>query len=214
MTAGDVRSALQQARVPNVKAINVPDVLAKAGQFVDAVATNESGVKLWKLTDSGSDMVRKLLSLPDTQPEIEHDSSTLSALLPKITDPVVMSYVEEALLCLRVGALRAAVVFLWSGAIRTLQQAGLAVGSRQLNDALQKHDVKAKAVKKIDDFAAIKDVTALLAVRELGLIDKGQWQTLDEALGLRNRCGHPTKYKPGIAKVAAFVEDVVNIALI
>jgi hypothetical protein len=74
-----------------------------------------------------------------------------------------------------------------------------------------KHDPKAKPLKVVNDFSAVKDVTQLLAFRELGLIDKGEWQTLQEGLGLRNRCGHPTKYRPGVAKVSAFIEDVVGI---
>ncbi len=212
MTAPEVSLALQQARVPNARLVNVPDVLAKAGHFVDAPATNKGGVKLWKLTDSGLARVRKLLSLPEVDSKIEHETTTLTALLPTLVEPLIRSYAEEAMLCLSVGALRAAVVFLWSGAIRTMQQAALARGSSQLNAAIMRHDPKAKAVAKIEDFGAIRDATTILALREIGLIDKGQFQALEEALGFRNRCGHPTEYRPGIAKVSAYVEDVINIA--
>jgi hypothetical protein len=34
---------------------------------------------------------------------------------------------------------------------------------------------------------------------------------LEEALNLRNRCGHPTKYRPGEKKVSSFIEDVAGI---
>ena len=120
-------------------------------------------------------------------------------------------YIEEAIACLRAVALRAAVVFLWTGAVRALQDAALAKGTTALNAAIQKHDPKARNVSKIDDFAYIKDKVLLLACGELGLLDKGQRGTLEEALNLRNRSGHPTKYKPGAAKVASFIEDVVGI---
>jgi hypothetical protein len=66
-------------------------------------------------------------------------------------------------------------------------------------------------VTKLEDFAYIKDATALLAFQELGIVDKGEKATLGEALDLRNRCGHPTKYKPGVKKASSFIEDVVGI---
>jgi len=34
-----------------------------------------------------------------------------------------------------------------------------------------------------------------------------------EALDLRNRCGHPTNYRPGVKRVSSFIEDVVGIVL-
>ncbi len=51
----------------------------------------------------------------------------------------------------------------------------------------------------------------LLAANDLGLFDKNEKDTLTEALNLRNRCGHPSKYRPGVKKVSAFVEDITSI---
>jgi hypothetical protein len=50
-----------------------------------------------------------------------------------------------------------------------------------------------------------------MALQDLALIDKGEKATLEEALNLRNRCGHPTRYKPGVKKASSFIEDVVGI---
>jgi len=66
-------------------------------------------------------------------------------------------------------------------------------------------------VKTVDDFVHVKDSTTLLAAKDLGILDKNQKDTLTEALNLRNRCGHPGKYRPGVKKVSAFVEDVTSI---
>jgi hypothetical protein len=51
----------------------------------------------------------------------------------------------------------------------------------------------------------------LLAAKDLGQLDKNQKDTLEEALDLRNRCGHPGKYKPGVKKVSSYIEDIVSI---
>ena len=92
-----------------------------------------------------------------------------------------------------------------------LHDEALQKGDIALNRALTKQDPKARQVKKIEDFAWVKDRTFLDACPELGVLDKGEKDTLVEALGLRNRCGHPTKYKPGANKARSFIEDVVGI---
>jgi hypothetical protein len=138
----------------------------------------------------------------------------LKALATKIADLVARNYVDEAIKCLSVGALRAAVVFLWAGAIRSLQEEAVSSNVANLNTAITKHDPKARTVAKIEDFAYIKDAIALLALQDLGIIDKGERATLSEALDLRNRCGHPTRYVPGAKKASSFIEDLVGIVFV
>lgn len=107
--------------------------------------------------------------------------STLIKLAARVADKDARSFIEEAILCLQVGALRAAVVFLWSGAIRTLHQNAWSAGAGAVNGAIQKHDPKGRPLRKADDFANVKDSVALKAFRDLGIIDKGQKVTLKEA---------------------------------
>jgi hypothetical protein len=210
LTVEEIREELIHARVARASKINVADVLNKSGAMVDSPGAIGSR-RVWQLTASGEKHIRVKLSLPASAPEIEHDVTTLETLATKISEPIVREYILEAIKCLSVGALRAAIVFLWTGAIRTLQEEAFAKYRVNLNSAITKHDPKARAVSKLEDFAYIRDATALLAFQELGLIDKGEKTTLGEALDLRNRCGHPTNYKPGIKKASSFIEDVVGI---
>lgn len=211
-TASELKAELVSARVPKATTFNVADVLGKAGHLVATAGLKANG-NLWRLTESGDAHVKARLGIEVDAREIEirNDAATLELLIGRVADEVVRGYLEESVLAYSVGALRAAVVFLWSGAIRELQEKALTVGVGILNSALVKHDPKARHVDKVEDFAGVKDVTQLLAFREIGLIDKGQWATLGEALGLRNRCGHPTRYKPGVKKTGAFIEDLVGI---
>jgi hypothetical protein len=214
LTVEDIRQCLRNARVQKFSRINVADVLAKSGHYVDSPGS-KGNRRLWKLTSSGMQQVRNWLKLPQAEPEIEHDISTLAGITGKVTNHDVRAYLDEAIMCLQIGALRASVVFLWTGAIRVLQQDILSShGSSKINSALQKHDQKARNVSKVDDFAYIKDKITLLAAQELGVLDKGQRETLEEALNLRNRCGHPTRYRPGVKKVSSFVEDVIGIVFV
>ncbi|TCC52137.1 hypothetical protein E0H73_40075 [Kribbella pittospori] len=212
-TATELKAALVAARVPKAKTLNVADVLGKSGHFVSTSEKTLTKVNLWHLTESGIAHVRIVLGVEDvTEIEVKNDISVIHSVVAGVTDEVVRSYLEESVLAYGVGALRAAVVFLWSGAIRQLQDKALGMGVPALNAALLKHDPKARHVGKIEDYSGVKDVVQLLAFREIGLIDKGEWGTLQEGLDLRNRCGHPTKYRPGVKRASAFIEDVVGIA--
>jgi hypothetical protein len=210
MTVEEIRNELIRARVPRGSKINVADVLNKSGALVDSPGA-DGNRRLWQLTTSGEAHIRGKLNLPASEPEIEHDVATLRTLAAKVSDSVVRDYILEAIKCLSVGAIRAAIVFLWTGAIRTLQEESLAKHAATLNAAITKHDPKARSVNKLEDFAYIRDATALLALQELGILDKGEKTTLEEGLDLRNRCGHPTKYIPGIKKASSFIEDIVGI---
>ena len=211
MTASEIRAALVQAKVPKAKTMNVNAVINKSAPFVHSPRGKEDGAFVFELTDSGEKYVRDLLDVPLPSAGTQQDVSTLRTLSAKISDETVRGFIDEAIQCLGADALRAAIVFLWSGAIRTLHDAALAKGEHALNAALQKQDPKARQVKKIEDFAWVKDRTFLDACADLGVLDKGQKDTLVEALGLRNRCGHPTKYRPGANKARSFIEDAVGI---
>lgn len=210
LTVDSLRAALRAAHVKNAARANIADTLAKSAPFVRTVG-EDTGRFLWALTDSGKTYVQQLLKLPTVPPQVEQDVSDLEVLLKKITDADVHSYVDEALKCLRVGALRATVVFLWAAAIRRVQERCIALGAGTLNPALQKHDPKARNVSKIDDFAHVKEKIVILATEDLGLFDKNQRSVLEDCLDLRNRCGHPSKYSPGSKKVGAFLEDILNL---
>jgi len=210
LTIDEIRHGLKSARVPRWAKVNVADVLSKAGALVDT-----SGLKgksrLWNLTATRREHVRKLVGLPSADVEVEHDVSTMESLVLKLSDDDVRDYLNEAIKCLQVGALRSCVVFAWSGAIRTIQTKMMAKGATSVTAALQRLDPKVPRMKSIDDFAYVKDVTVLLAAKDLGILDKNEKDTLTEALNLRNRSGHPGKYRPGVKKVSAFIEDVTSI---
>ena len=212
MTAPELHDRLVDARVPKARQVNVADVLARAGALVESVSGDGTKARLWHLTGSGKQHIETLLGLSALEPEALHDVAALKARSSAIKDDIVRGYVDEAILCLQVNALRAAVVFLWAGAMRKLEE-DIFTGHqpKEITTAVQKHDPKARPLGTIDDFAGVKDKFALLAMRDLGRIDKGEWATLEEALNLRNRCGHPTRYLPGAKKVSSFAEDLIGI---
>lgn len=210
VTTADIKAAFTTAKHARGKKIQHAAVLNQAVPFVHSPGSDGTRL-LWSLTETGDGHIRGILGLPADQPEIEHDVSTLQAVASRLADPTVRGYVEEAILCLRVGALRAAIVFMWSGAASALRDAVWASGAMAIDAAIKSHNPKARDFKKRDDFAYIKDVELLQVAEDLGAIDKTEKKLLGNALDVRNACGHPTNYNPGPKKASAFIEDLVAI---
>jgi len=204
-----IRNLLHRGRVVSRGNINYTRALGSLAEKVDSPANG-----LWQITPSGERVIRDLLGLTEGEMETENDTTLLERLIDKkVVDDEVKEYFREGVDCLKIGRLRATVVFLWAGSIYLIRKALISQNLPKLNMAIQKYDSKAREVKTIDDFAYIKDVTQLLAMKELGLCDKAQKDVLDQCLDLRNKCGHPTKYSPGPKRVSAFIEDLVNVIL-
>ncbi|MBC3759555.1 tyrosine-type recombinase/integrase [Hyunsoonleella sp. SJ7] len=122
-------------------------------------------------------------------------------------------YLRESIACLKVGAMRAGVVFVWASAIRNLQNKCVEIGYKQINEALKKINQREKPIKQVSDFERLKDKTTLDIANKIGLITKHQKGELDKHLDLRNYCGHPSEYYPETQKIKAYLEDLINIIL-
>jgi hypothetical protein len=211
MTATEVKAALVQVRITNAKNFNIADVLAKAGANVDVVGTGTSGGKLWQLTETGRKSVRAAQGLPGDEPEIEHTVADLAKVAARVTDADTKAFLEEAIVCVSVGGLRAAIVFVWVATIAELETRIWAIGANAVTAAVQKGNQSAKPLTKKDDLAKLKEVQILQVAEDLGVLDKSQKLMLGQALDTRNQCGHPNKYKPGVAKVKSHIEDITGI---
>ena len=210
LTVEKLRAQMKQGRVPQAAKANLADVLAKSAPYV-SVTGKEGNSLLWSLTETGQGYVRELLGLPEADVEIEHDVSSLENLIASAASEDIAEYVKESITCLSVGALRAAVVFLWAGATREIQNEVIEFGTKKVNQVLLKRHPKAKTIKRMTDLSYVKESTLLLVTEDLGVFDKNERSILEDALNLRNKCGHPGKYKPGPKKVSSFIEDVVGV---
>src|SRR5690349_7107416 len=114
ISSPELRNELVRARVPGARQINVADALGKSGARVRV--DHDGRVNRWSLTGSGKTYVTQLLNLEAAEPESVNATESLMALTKTISDEVIRSYIEEALMCFQVNAKRAAVVFVWTGA--------------------------------------------------------------------------------------------------
>jgi hypothetical protein len=158
--------------------------------------------------------MREVLALPLEQRQTEHDVASLESLAAKVQDDATRNYIEEAIKCLQAGALRASVVFLWTGTVaRIRDEIWRTAGGkpRPIDTAIKAKRRGARDFKKKDDFSYVQDADLLMLAQDMGVFDKNEKGELSKALDLRNSCGHPTKYSPGEKKVAGLIEDVISI---
>jgi site-specific recombinase XerD len=139
------------------------------------------------------------------------NTKPLERLLFRISDASEADYLNEAITCIKVGAFRACVVFAWNAAMRNIHNRCINHSNHLINNIVKKHEPTARNIKKIEDFAYLKDRTVLLLSMELGEFDKNQKDILESCLLLRNKSGHPGNYKPQSFKVAGFLEDLITI---
>lgn len=210
LAPSEIKAYLVSARVPGARGVNVSQALANSGP-----AAHRPDGTGWELTNTGEQDLERRYGVARPRPDgglsaTDGDIAELRALAGRVPDAATQDYVEEAVVCLEAGARRAAVVFLWSGAIPTLRDMLWQCGVSPIEQALHTHNPKAKFRKK-SDFEGVKDADLLQVAHDLSIIDKSEKKRLSEALDLRNDCGHPVKYRPGEKKVASFIEDVVGI---
>lgn len=203
----NIRDLLVTARVTDAKNWNISDVLRKANELVDRCQTS-GGRAGWALTNSGRQHVEDILGLSTV---LGKTVSNVRVVLKGLQDNQILRFVEEGIRCLETEANRAAVVFLWSGAVQSLRSACLCAGRSAVSRELSRHNKNVRPIKRIEDFAYVKDVDLLKAAMGLGLLDKSQKDALDGCLKLRNSCGHPGSYWPKEQRVKAFIEDLLGI---
>jgi site-specific recombinase XerD len=140
------------------------------------------------------------------------DTTDLEYVLAKVTDQEERDYLNEGIKCFKADALRAGVIFLWTASVCKIQKMCLTQPIGFINTELKKIYPKAKDIKVVDDFGYIKDEYLLELACKLKLLDKTKKEELkNTCLDLRNKCGHPGKYKPKGQKIKAFVEDVIGM---
>ncbi len=146
---------------------------------------------------------------PDDEAEI--DLLPLQRMLGKVKDEDERDYLSEAIQCLTARSLRAGIIFAWCAAVQNVRKKCIVHTPDSINSILKRHNPKSPDIKNIDDFVRINDSLLLLLATDLGVLDKNQKDILEGCLDLRNKCGHPSKYRPRLLKAASFVEDLLTI---
>jgi hypothetical protein len=136
----------------------------------------------------------------------------LRRVIGKVTDPQRRDFLAEAIACLGAGARRATVILTWIAALDHMQDYVITHHLVAFNSALAKRtDKLAKLqISSRDDFSEISEASLIEVCRSAAIITKDVRKILDEKLGFRNSCAHPSSIQIGDSKVVSFIEDLVD----
>lgn len=157
-----------------------------------------------------------LHALPVRDSSTESPAQALHSLrtAAKLAPTNYAEYLEEAVRCYEGGMYRAAVLMVWAAVIEHLHTAiGDHPGSVKKFEAanLARYGTSAayRKIKKTDDLLYLKESQVIQLAEDAGIFNKNARLLLDEKLVLRNRCGHPTQYKPGRDETVIFIESLL-----
>ena len=176
-----------------------------------------SNASTYALSVYGVSEVETILPVPAT--DSQQLSSFLSAAVPhlkrviaRIADKQRQEFLAEAISCLGVGARRATVIMTWVVAFDHLQEYVITHHLPAFNAALQKRSDRLSklVIANRDDFAEIRESQFIEVCRSANIITNDIRKLLDEKLGFRNSCAHPSSIQIGDSKVVSFIEDLVD----
>jgi len=122
-------------------------------------------------------------------------------------------FLSETIDCFEAGANRAAIVMCWILVMDHLYEVVLTKHLQAFNATLAKvvdKRVKVSAIVTRDDFGDIPEGKFIELLRASGIISNDVRKILDQKLGTRNSCAHPSGISINRSKVIDFVEDVIE----
>ncbi|MBI4245371.1 MAG: hypothetical protein HY606_14880 [Planctomycetes bacterium] len=147
---------------------------------------------------------------------LEHAIPYLRKVLSKISSENQRKFIAEAISCLGVDAPRATIIMVWTGTIAHLYDYILAHRLTEFNAALHARTDKFSrlTVTCPDDFTDIREKVFIEVCRSANVISNDVRKILDEKLGIRNTCAHPSDVEIHKTKVVNFIEDLVDNVIV
>lgn len=199
----EIRNLAVDSGVRAAKGWNVSALLA--GSKGKAIRTKAG----WELGTLGADRVREITGAHIAAP-VAKVAIDLRNQLPKLSNPDVRAFVEEAVACYEAKLYRAAVVLSWVGALSVIYEDVVAKHLPAFNAEALKRDPKWRAAKNSDGLARMKENDFLQMIEAISIVGKNVKGELEACLKLRNGCGHPNSLKVGPARVQAHIETLLQ----
>jgi len=167
----------------------------------------------WILNKNGKERISKISPANDRTKALE--AITLRKHLNNIRDEGVKSFVEEAVICYENSLYRSAVILTWVGAVGYLAdyviKNRLSEFNTKAKTRFDRPRRKIKDMKTSDDIGEqLKEKEFIQVLHDMSVIGRSVKKRLEQALDLRNSCGHPTSMTVGEHEVAAHVEALIQ----
>jgi hypothetical protein len=204
-TTGELRSVFHSGRLPPPDALDI-----RVQQLTGGLKPRLMRVRRgrYSLSIYG---VREVEEYLTGKQGTKNAARILEDLIGRVSEDAQRRFIAESVACLKVGAKRAGVVMTWLLTIDHLYEFILRHKLAEFNAALAAMlGANALQIATKDDFGDLREVQFIQAARTAKLISNDQRKILEEKLGIRNTCAHPTTVEIHDSKVVNFVEDLVD----
>lgn len=127
-----------------------------------------------------------------------------------ITDSDTRAFVEEAIRCYEARLFRSAIVMSWLAAVDVLKKEVVKNHLSSFNNEAARLNPKWKPASNSDEIGSMPEGDFLNRLMGISMIGKNTKQRLEQALTLRNGCGHPNSLKVGQNEGAAHIEALLQ----
>jgi len=216
-TATDIKDCFIQA--PLKTPSNLTNLLKKMAKGRNSSLMIAGKKGFYSLAMPGLNEVEAYLTLKE-KTEVEVITFLNSAIpylekvIAKVSEINQKNFLSESIACLGVDAKRATVIMTWAAIIAHLYDFTLSKKQRLMdfNSALKRRQDKYSKVviSQYDDFADIPDGVFIEVCRSAKIISNDIRKILDEKLGIRNTCAHPSGVEVHKTKVVNLIEDLVE----
>lgn len=163
----------------------------------------------YELSEKGKDRLRSL-GLESISPAAIQVAFDLRRHLGNIRDDNTRLFVEEAVKCYEYRLFRSAIVMSWLSAMDVLKKEVVKNKLAAFNFEARRINPKWKDATNADEIGAMNEGDFLNRLMAISVIGKNRKQRLEQALNLRNGCGHPNSLRVGQNEAAAHIEALLQ----
>lgn len=182
---------------------NVSDILSKGQGYTLQLLGG------YELSEKGKARLREL-GLDTASPAAVQVALDFRKHLTNITDADTRSFVEEAIKCYEAKLFRSAIVMSWLAAVDVLKKEVVEKHLSAFNVEARRVNPRWKDASNADEIGIMNEGDFLNRLMAISVIGKNRKQRLEQALTLRNGCGHPNSLKVGQNEVAAHIEALLQ----
>jgi hypothetical protein len=208
-TAVDIRKCYTQLSMAPPS--NISPFLTQMGKMKPPHVLHDSGG--YYLEHS----LREKMTAKHGQRKITIQVTEMLVSLPsKVPDVAEREFLDEALICYREGAFRAAIVMTWNLAfdhlLNFILKHHLVAFNKQWPISFTKQNQRARvqSISTRDDFGELKESEILMICKSAAIIIPGLYDILDEKLGKRNTAAHPSTVVITQIQAEGVIDDLVN----
>lgn len=154
--------------------------------------------------------------IKSVRPASQQASTSLRNVIVKVTSPVAVDYLEEAVTCFESQCFRASIVMSWAVCFDHLLDFIWGEPGRlsACNAYLSARKLKIRAITNREDFQELKESEVLDMCRIADITGKALSKTLKRCLDTRNDYAHPSGLQISVSKAESYIEDIVNNAIL